>query len=174
MAASSVDPAKDGADTVGASPALEIVLYPNPPLGQRGFVVLMLALAALTTALGTGFWLVGAWPVTGLLGLDLVLLWGAFRIVRRRARRHETVRLDPSGLEVARVGADGRTLSWRFEPSWVRVEIDRPPRRDSLITLSSHGRSLRFGALITPEERVEVADALRGALAARRFVGPLA
>jgi uncharacterized membrane protein len=55
----------------------------------------------------------------------------------------------------------------------VRVEIDRPPRRDSLITLSSHGRSLRFGALITPEERVEVADVLRGALDARRLVGPV-
>lgn len=172
MAASSVDPARDGADTAGPWPALEIVLYPNPPLGPRGFVVLMLALVLLTTALGAGFWLVGAWPVTGLLGLDLVLLWGAFQIARRRARRHETVRLDPSGLEVARVGADGRIASWRFEPSWVRVEIDRPPRRDSLITVSSHGRSLRFGALITPEERVEVADALRGALDARRLVGP--
>lgn len=174
MAASSGDPVGATVGRAGSGAALEIVLYPNPPLGQRGFVALMLGLGALTSLLGTGFWLVGAWPVTGFLGLDLVLLWAAFRIVRRRARRHERVRLDPSGLEVARVGADGRTASWRFEPHWVRVEIDRPPRRDSLITLSSHGRSLRFGALITPEERVEVADTLRGALHARRLIEPLA
>jgi hypothetical protein len=48
------------------------------------------------------------------------------------------------------------------------VTIDDPPRHDSQLVLSSHGRALAIGAFLTAEERAEVARALRAALAAHR------
>jgi uncharacterized membrane protein len=150
-----------------ASP-FEAVLYPNPPLGRTGFFVLMLAVALVSTGLGAAFALAGAWPVTGFLGLDALLLWLAFRICHRRSRRAELIRLDASGLHVRRIAADGRHLDWRFEPYWVRVAMDDPPRPGSTLTLSAHGRHLQLGQFLGVDERADIARALRRALLAYR------
>ena len=142
----------------------EATIYPNPPIGRGGFVVLMVATAVATALLGLGFYLAGAWPVTGFLGLDLVLLYLAFRSIRRRARCREHIRLDASGLHVRRVEPDGSAREWRFEPYWVQVRMDDPPRQDSWLTLASQGLSLRVGSFLTPAERLDLARALRAAL----------
>jgi uncharacterized membrane protein len=42
--------------------------------------------------------------------------------------------------------------------------MDDPPKHDSQLTLRSHGRDLSIGTFLTPEERLELAHALRGAL----------
>jgi uncharacterized membrane protein len=147
--------------------AFEAVLYPNRSLGRSGFIVLMLSVSSVAVALGLVFALAGAWPVSGFLGLDVLLLHLAFRSVRRQSLRREHIRLDASGLHVRRVEPDGAWRDWRFEPYWVRVDMDDPPRRGSLLTLASHGLRLRVGAFLTPEERLDLARALRAAL--RRY-----
>lgn len=150
----------------------DAVLYPHRSLGPAGFYVLMAAIVAVSAAVGAGFMLAGAWPVTGFLGLDVVLLYLAFRWNYREGRRAELIRLDGDGLTVRRVAPDGKALEWRFEPHWVRVALDHPPRQGSQLTLRSHGRSLVIGAFLTIEERREVARALEAALAAHRRGGP--
>lgn len=142
----------------------EATLYPNRPLSRSGSIVLMLGVSSVSVAIGLGFALVGAWPVAGFLGLDVVALYLALVVVRRRARQREHIRLDRSGLVVRRVTGSGEAAEWRFEPYWVRVLMDDPPRRDSWLVLESHGRSLRIGAFLTPRERLDLARALRVAL----------
>jgi uncharacterized membrane protein len=154
---------------LGASPPpFHAVLYPNRSLGQPGFYLLMGAIVLVSGAIGAGFALAGAWPVTGFLGLDVLLLYFAFRWNYRAGRCAELIRLDRDGLRVRQVRPDGRTREWRFEPHWVRVTIDDPPRHDSQLMLRSHGRALAIGAFLTAAERVEVANALRAALSAHR------
>lgn len=65
--------------------AFEAVLYPNQPLGRAGFIVLMLAVSSVSVALGLAFVLAGAWPVAGFFGLDVLLLYLAFRAAQRQA-----------------------------------------------------------------------------------------
>lgn len=142
----------------------EAVLYPNPPLGDRGYAVFMAVAAAVTATVGGLFVSMGAWPVGGFFGLDLLLLWIAFRAARRNARRYEWVRVDRSDVRVRRVGPDGRAAEWRFEPCWVRVHFDEPPTPHSLVVLASHGRRIALGGFLTPEERREFASALRAAI----------
>jgi uncharacterized membrane protein len=146
----------------------EAVLYPNPVMGNAAIAVLFIAVAAVSAALGAAFAMAGAWPVSGFLGLDLVLLALAFRICIRRSRCVERIRLDQDGLRVRRRLHDQRETEWRFEPYWVRVAMDDPPRPHSQLTLSSHGHHVRIGQFLTPDERVDVARALRRALAAYR------
>ena len=149
----------------------DAVLYPNRSLPPRGFLALMAAVVGVSAAVGGAFFLMGAWPVTGLLGLDALLLYLAFHLNYRAGRLTEFVRLDDrDGLTVRRVRPDGRAKTWRFEPHWVRVDIDDPPRHHSQLTLSSHGRSLTIGAFLTADERLEIARALRAALAEYRAV----
>ena len=142
----------------------EATLYPNPPVSRSGFIVVMLGMSSASAAIAIAFILAGAWPVAGFLGLDVLLLYLAFRAVRLRARRREHIRLDESGLLVRLVEGDGVAREWRFEPYWVRVVMDDPPKRNSWLTLASHGLNLRIGTFLTPDERLQLARALRSAL----------
>jgi uncharacterized membrane protein len=158
-------------EPVAAPPArFDAVLYPNRSLSPLGFYALMGAIVLLSGAIGAGFMLAGAWPVSGFLGLDVLLLYLAFRWNYRQGRRAELIRLDRDGLRVRQVGPDGRTREWRFEPHWVRVTIDDPVRHDSQLVLSSHGRALAVGAFLTADERGEIAKALRAALQVHRQI----
>lgn len=151
-----------------AVPRFDAVLYPNRSLGTVGFYVLMAAIVVVSAAVGAGFVLAGAWPVTGFLGLDVLLLYLAFRWNVRQSRRAEFIRLDGDGLTIRRVEPDGRMREWRFEPYWVRIAIDDPPRPDSQLIVSSHGERLALGTFLRADERVEIARALRAALSAHR------
>ena len=151
-----------------APPArFDAVLYPNRSLGRFGFHLLMVAIVLVSAAFGAGFVLAGAWPVTGFLGLDVLLLYLAFRWNYRQGRRVEFIRLDASGLAVRRVDPQGRAREWRFDANWVRISLE-DPYPDSPLILSSHGQRLAVGAFLSAKERLEVAEALRAALAAHR------
>ena len=113
---------------------------------------------------GLGFYLLGAWPVTGFLGLDVLLIYGAFRLNYRAARLHELVELTASELRLTRVYPSGHSRSWSFNPYWVRLELEERETQADRLSLRSHGRVLTFGNFLSDEEKRGFADALRTAL----------
>ena len=150
----------------GRNPLLfDALLTPHRSLSPRGFVVLMAAICAFSFSAGLGFFLAGAWPVVGFLGLDVLLVYVAFRVNFRHGRMYETLRLNREALTVRRVDHWGKARRWLFQPTWLQVLIDDPPRHESQLTLRSHGRSITVGAFLTPAERLGVAKTLRRALA---------
>ena len=154
------DPSETGPDTGNQAILFSAVLHPATSLSGRGFCVLMVALCAVSFAAGYAFAKAGAWPVLGFFGLDILLIYIAFHVSYRRARRYETVRLTANELAVEKIDPNGRTRRWEFQPYWLRVAIDDAPRYNSALTLNSHGRSVEIGAFLTPEERRDVAFAL--------------
>ncbi len=143
----------------------EAELRPHRSLSPVGFWLLMAAVSAVCFTAGLAFLAVGAWPVFGFLGLDVALLYVAFRLNYRSGRLVETIHLDRKDLVVTRSFPNGRIREWRFAPYWVRVTLDEPLRHESQLVLSSHGRHVDIGSFLTPEERDEVTTALRTALA---------
>ncbi|CAN0204076.1 unnamed protein product [Discosporangium mesarthrocarpum] len=146
----------------------DAILQPNTSLQPKGFMLLMVAIASVSFVAGMIFMLAGAWPVMGFFGLDVALIYLAFRTNYRWARMYETVRLTSDSLVVERVSPSGKVQRWRFQPYWLRVNIDQPGSHDSQLVLSSHGKRLRIGAFLAPDERVELAGALKDALAKLR------
>lgn len=146
----------------------DAVLQPYRSLSPSGFWLLMAVVCGASLSAGTGFLVIGAWPVCGFLGLEVVLIYLAFRLSYRGARLTETLQLSDRELVVRRTPPDGAVGEWRFQPYWLRVALDEPPRRDSRLTLSSHGRRLAIGSFLAPEERRQLARALRAALARQR------
>ena len=142
----------------------DAVLTPHRSLPPRGFLALMLAVCGVSFGAGMAFFLVGAWPVVGFLGLDVLLIYLAFKLSYRSARRYESLHLTRRDLTVRRVDPRGRERSWRFQPTWLQVEMDDPPRPESRLELRSHGRALAIGGFLTPGERLDLARALRQAL----------
>lgn len=142
----------------------DAILRPHRSLSRSGFLIVMAVAATVSLSIGGYFFLKGAWPVFGFFGLDLALLYGAFRLNYRSGRLYETVRLTERALVVERVEAKGNSRTWTFQPYWLRVTMDDPPEHESQVTLSSHGRSLIVGSFLSPEERLDFAKALRDAL----------
>ena len=143
----------------------ERVLWPHRSLPHRGFRALMLFLGLLSLAAGIGFVSVGAWPICGFFGLDVALLYLAFRISYRSARQRETLRLADDQFTVERVGVYGERRQWRFQPFWLRVVLEERPNDSNRLLLASHGRSLVIGDFLAPPLRRELAANLREVLA---------
>ena len=142
----------------------DATLQPNSSLKPQGFMILMTAITLVGFAGGIIFMLAGAWPVLGFLGLDVALIYLVFKANYRWARMYETVKLTSDSLQVERISPSGKVQRWQFQPYWLKVEIDLPVWHDSQLMLSSHGMRLKIGSFLAPEERVEVANALRDAL----------
>jgi uncharacterized membrane protein len=148
----------------------DAVLTPHRSLSPRGFLILMTALSAVSFAGGLFFYLLGAWPVVGFLGLDVLLVYIAFRVNYRRGRMYETLHLTREALTVRRVDHRGGETRWRFPPTWLQVLLDEPRTRRNWLTLRSHGKSLSIGGFLTAEERRGLAAALQAALTEARRV----
>jgi uncharacterized membrane protein len=163
-------PTSHNAEMPGSEPAagepvlFDATLRPHRSMPAAGLAALMIAVGLVSFGAGLAFYLIGAWPVVGFLGLDVGLLWLAFRLNNRGARAVETVHLTPSALTVERVAVNGRRSRWQTQPYWLRVEFDDPPEPDSQLRLRSHGRSVVVGSFLPPEQRLDLATGLRDAL----------
>src|ERR1700751_6299793 len=80
------------------------LLTPHRSLNRTGFVVVMAFLSAVSFATGVAFLMMGAWPVFGFLGLDVLAIYIAFKINFGRGRAREEITVTPSELRVRRGG----------------------------------------------------------------------
>lgn len=149
----------------GAAKGQRFVLHPHRSLSPRGFLILMAVLGLVSFVTGVAFAMIGAWPVLGFFGLDVALVYFAFKLNFRSGRLYETLDLSRDALQLTRVHPTGAKEIFDFNPFWVRVKLtaDRPDGRTSL-HLASHGREVLFAQFLTDDERRELADVLAGAL----------
>jgi uncharacterized membrane protein len=140
------------------------VLTPHRSLGPVGFLVLMGVLSAVSCATGLMFFLAGAWPVTGFFGLDVALVYLAFRLNYRSGRLYETVELTAFRLSWTRVHPSGRREAFECNPYWARVSLRERPDGRTDLRIVSEGREQVLGRFLTDDERRDLADALSGAL----------
>lgn len=153
-------------------PLFDAILRPHRSLTPLGFALVMLAVAAISFTAGIAFLLKGAWPVFGFFGLDVALVYWAFRANFRSGRLYETVRLTRDLLVVRRVEPGGESRTWTFQPSWLSLTLADPEEHHCRLVLASRGRSVTIGSFLAPGERCELAAALGDALArARRPAG---
>jgi uncharacterized membrane protein len=145
------------------------VITPHRSLGPRGFLILMLCLGALSFVAGVIFTSIGAWPVFGFFGLDVLLVYFAFRASYRSARAYEEVTVTASELTVRKVSHRGGVRQWTLNALWVRLE--RIVHREfgiQRLFLVSHGRWLAIAAFLNPAEKASFARALMRALGEAR------
>jgi len=143
----------------------ERVLLPYRSLPPRGFNILMLVLGTISLAVGIVFVSMGAWPICGFFGLDVLLVYVAFRLSYRSARQRETLRLAGDEFTVERIGIRGDRRFWRFQPFWLRVVYEEHLDQSNRLSLASHGQSLAIGTFLPAPVRRDVAASLREALA---------
>jgi uncharacterized membrane protein len=157
-------------DPAQAEPELfSALLTPHRSLNRTGFVVLMAFLSVISFAAGFAFWLMGAWPVFGFFGLDVLLIYWAFKVNFRRARALEEILVTPSELRVRRVSHRGHVVEWVLNPLW--VQLDQKTHAEfgiEKLYLVSRGRRVSIASFLGPDEKASFAKALLAALQAAK------
>jgi uncharacterized membrane protein len=140
-------------------------LTPHRSLSRQGVVAVMAAVVTINLAGAIVFALIGAWPVTGFIGLDVALVWWAFRANFAAARQAERIEITEHELVVKHL-AEGRShRERRFIRQWVRVELEEDRELIGRLFLASHGLRTEIGRFLAPAERRELAQELKSALA---------
>ena len=160
------------------APALEptifsAVITPNRSLDRVGFIVLMSLVCFVSFIGGIVFLIAGAWPVFGFFGLDVALLYWAFKLNYAHAAAYEEVTVTAAELKLRKVSHRGQVREWTLNPLWTK--LDREAHADFgllRLFLVSRGKRLSIGADLSPPERESFAAALSAALNEARH-GPV-
>jgi len=149
-----------------AEPTLfSAIVTPHRSLSSFGFVLLMTLIGVAGFAGGMFFFLIGAWPVAGFLGLDVLLVYWALRANYRAALAFEQVTVTPSELRVRRISHSGKVSEWTLNPVWAKLDRETHEEFGLLrLFLVSQGRKLTIAGFLAPEERESFAATLSSAL----------
>ena len=154
----------------GGEPTIfSAIITPHRSLSRTGFLVVMGLVGGVSFSSGLFFFLLGAWPVVGFMGLDVLLVYWAFRINYRAAAAFEQITVTSSELRVRRVTHRGQVTEWTLNPVWTR--LDRETHEDYgllRLFLVSHGDKLAVAGFLSPKERESFATALSAALGEAR------
>ena len=153
-------------DNVDLEPTIfSAVITPHRSLGRVGFLVLMGIFGAVSFIAGMAFLLDGAWPVFGFFGLDVALLYWAFRLNYRQAAAYELVTVTPTALKVRKVSPRGAAREWVLNPLWVKLDkVVHEEYGVERLLLISRGKQLAIGNFLGPDEKASFAQALGEAL----------
>jgi len=144
--------------------SFRITSYPYRSLGPQGYRVLFAVVIGANLFGGIVFLAMGAWPVSGFMGLDVLALYIAFRISYRQALAFERIRIRDGLITVERSDRHGNVTTETLPSYWAHVAFDGDDESGD-VTLRSHGRSVAVGRLLPGFERAMFADTLRKALA---------
>ena len=150
----------------------EAVSTPPAGLSARGMRWLCGLAAAVAMVPAVAFALLGAWPMLGFIGVELVLVLGLVALHRRwRRAAVETVLLTEGRLVIRRADGRGRQERAELEPYWAQVTLEEAPGGVPLLHVGARGRSVELGRFLAPEEKRALAEALQAAL--RRYRNPV-
>lgn len=133
----------------------------NNSLTAGGRTFVLCSIAVLVLAISFGFAVNGAWMVVPFAGLEVLVVYLAFRYVAQRAGDYEciTFRDDSIVIESQR-GA--KTDICEFNRHWVHVTLIKARRGDpGRLILRSHGKEVAFGVHLNAEQREALARRLQ-------------
>lgn len=146
-------------------PLFSAVLTPHRSLDRTGLRAVMLVVGGTSALAGAAFLAMGAWPVSGFFGLDVLLVYLALRTSVGAAKAFEEVLVTASELRVRKVSRRGQVSEWTLNPLWVRLHCIRDEEFGmQRVLLVSRGRSLPVAAFLPPQEKESFAAALGRAI----------
>lgn len=150
-------------------PIFRALLLPHRSLGRTGFIVLMSLLGGIWLVTGLFFLSIGAWPIFGFFGLDMLAIYIAFKLNYRAARAREEVSVSRLALDIVKTTPSGRSEAHHFNPFWARFRVSR---HDEIgitgMAVEGEGQLVQIGAFLNPDDRESFATAFGRALSTAR------
>ena len=147
---------------------LDAVLEPPRSLSPRGFNRVMRVLGGMSFLSSLLFVSLGAWPVMGFMGLEILVLWLVFRFSFRSQRARTYVRVTAEAVDVRKVDGWGRERRASLASHFARVEFDRAADGPNALRVAASRRAYVVGEFLTPRERASFARRLTQAISDAR------
>jgi uncharacterized membrane protein len=148
-----------------AKPLFAATLTPHRSLTPNGMRVVIGLVAAMALVPGLVFYVAGAWPVVGFMGLDVLAIWAAMTISMRGGKAYEVLTLWPGQLELKKVDPKGAEEILAFVPAGVRFLVDRDyNERVTALWLNDGARKVPLGAFLSTDEKLSLSKVFGTAL----------
>ena len=133
----------------------------NNSLSSTGRLFVFAFIFAVSIGIAAGFALLGAWLILPFAGLEMLVLWLAFRYIDRRAGDFERIAIAGDRVEIE-VCEAGRRSRYELNRCWAQLVGGDGAR----LALRSHGREIEIGRYLNGEQRYalgrEIGRYLRG------------
>ncbi len=114
---------------------------------------------AFSVSIALTFAAFGAWPVMPFTGLEMAVLYAAFRYVDRHASDYEIIEIRGDRVRIeTRVGSQVQSVE--FNRHWAQL-VTNSGSGEPRLAFRSHGREVEFGRHLTSRDRERVAREIR-------------
>ncbi|MEM1038091.1 MAG: DUF2244 domain-containing protein [Pseudomonadota bacterium] len=144
-------------------------LTPHRSLGPSGFRLLMGVIGIICFVVGLVFTIAGVWPIMGFMGLDVLLIYWAFKSNYKAAQAYEDVEVSRAHVLLSKVSPKGRKVDHHFDQFGTRFETERHEEIGiTKMRLTNRAKSVEFGYFLNPADRASFADAFSQAMSAAK------
>jgi uncharacterized membrane protein len=133
------------------------VIRRNNSLSSTGRLVAFALIFIVSIGIAAAFATFGAWLILPFAGLEMLVLFFAFRYMERHAADYELIEIDGDAVKVE-WSSGGAVLKGAFNRHWAQVVSNEDGSR---LALRSHGRELEIGRYMNDEQRLDLARALK-------------
>ncbi len=136
-----------------------LLLRPHRSLSARAFLILMSFMCAASFAIGLFFVSMGAWPILGFFGLDVLLIYIAFKQNFKSGKCCEVIEIKDGKLILSQINTRGVKRQNLMDSYWSKVQF-----KDEKLAIHCRGTSYVFGSFLVPDEKEAVFLNLQEAL----------
>ncbi len=153
-------------DTTPPSETLifEAVLQPHRSLSPRGIGLVLGFLGTVSLGVTTLFWWLGAWPIAGFNGGEMLVAAAMLRAHARSRRAREVLVLTESGMRVVSFDENGGRTERVLPSGWLNVVLEERQGRVPALLLTTHGRVVEVARMLGEEQKRDLAETLKGVL----------
>jgi uncharacterized membrane protein len=145
-------------------PLFEAELVPHRSLSPRGIYLVLGFLGTVSFSVTLLFWYLGAWPIAGFNGGEMLLAAALLRTHARSRRVRELLSLSEGGLRIVRYDINGGRSEVFLPAGWLNIDLVEKPGRVPGMFLTAPGQREEVARALGEPQKRDFAEALRGAL----------
>jgi uncharacterized membrane protein len=136
-----------------------LTLKRNCSISPAGLLGVFAVLSLVSSAIGIGFAIAGAWPVLPFVGLEIAALGAAFVLYGRRAGDYERIELARGRLTIEVAEAE-RLVQYELDARRARVVLERNTGYGARVVVRDAGEEVEVGRHLDALSRIEFAGEL--------------
>jgi uncharacterized membrane protein len=121
-------------------------------------------LGTVSLSITTMFWFMGAWPIAGFNGGEVLLAIVLLRGHAKSRRVREVLTLTANEMQIVRFDENGTRTEMQLPAGWLNVIVQERPGRVPGLFLATHGRTEEVARVLGEDQKRDLAGALKDAL----------
>ena len=131
----------------------EILLKPNSSLTGAARVLFLGSIFFICSVIGVGFFLVGGTMILPFAGLEIILVYLAFRLSFNWSNQKQIIILSKEHVEV-RVDGLKEFFTWKEFRSFATFNVTKKKNEDHDLSFRSKGKEVVIGSFLNQEDKV--------------------